>query len=138
MLEKKVKFIVLGRIGEGNGNLLQCSCLENPRDGGASGAAVYGVARSRTRLKQLLKKGTPLASRVAQGVSGPSSSCVWNPRVFADGARAEANKEPVPSDTFPKPAPSRARTLEAGERWARLAQARAASRPGLCAIAPGR
>ena len=34
-------------------------------------------------------------------------------------------------------APSRARTLEAGKRWARLAQARAASRPGLCAIAPG-
>ena len=37
-----------------------------------------------------------------------------------------------------QPAPSRARRLEAGERWARLAQARAASRPGLCAIAPGR
>ena len=33
-----------------------------------------------------LRKGTPLASRVAQGVSGPSSSCVWNPRVFADPA----------------------------------------------------
>ena len=40
--------------------------------------------------------------------------------------------------TLPQPAPSRARTLEAGKRWARLAQARAASRPGLCAIAPGR
>ena len=39
--------------GEGNGNPLQCSCLENPRDGGASWAAVYGVARSRTRLKWL-------------------------------------------------------------------------------------
>ena len=39
--------------GEGNGNLLQCSCLENPRDGGAWWAAVYGVAQSRTRLKQL-------------------------------------------------------------------------------------
>ena len=37
--------------------------------------------------KYFLKKGTPLASRVAQGVSGPSSSCVWNPRVFADCAR---------------------------------------------------
>ena len=42
------------------------------------------------------------------------------------------------ANTLPQPAPSRARTLEAGERWARLAQARAASRPGLCAIAPGR
>ena len=39
--------------GEGNGNPLQCSCLENPRDGRAWWAAVYGVAQSRTRLKQL-------------------------------------------------------------------------------------
>ena len=38
---------------EGNGNPLQCSCLENPRDGGAWWAAVYGVAQSRTRLKRL-------------------------------------------------------------------------------------
>ena len=40
-------------IGEGNGNPLQCSCLENPREGGAWWAAVYGVAQSRTRLKRL-------------------------------------------------------------------------------------
>ena len=40
-------------IGEGNGKPLQCSCLENPRDGGAWWAAVYGVAQSRTRLKRL-------------------------------------------------------------------------------------
>ena len=40
-------------IGEGNGNPLQCSWLENPRDGGAWRAAVYGVAQSRTRLKRL-------------------------------------------------------------------------------------
>ena len=40
-------------IGSGNGNPLQCSCLENPRDGGACWAAVYGVAQSRTRLKRL-------------------------------------------------------------------------------------
>ena len=38
---------------EGNGNPLQCSCLENPRDGGAWWAAVYGVAQSQTRLKWL-------------------------------------------------------------------------------------
>ena len=38
-------------IGEGNSNPLQYSCLENPRDGGAWLAAVYGVAQSRTRLK---------------------------------------------------------------------------------------
>ena len=38
---------------EGNGNPLQCSCLENPRDRGAWWAAIYGVAQSRTQLKQL-------------------------------------------------------------------------------------
>jgi len=43
----------LSCIGEGNGNPLQCSCLENPRDGGASWAAICGVAQSRTRLKWL-------------------------------------------------------------------------------------
>ena len=42
----------LSCIGEGNGNPLQCSCLENLRDGGAWWAAVYGVAQSWTRLKQ--------------------------------------------------------------------------------------
>ena len=40
-------------IGKGNGNPLQCSCLENPRDRGAWWAAIYGVAQSRTWLKQL-------------------------------------------------------------------------------------
>ena len=53
----------LSCIGEGNGNPLQCSCLENPRDGGAWWAAIYGVTKSRTRLKQL---------------SSSSSRC-WNP-----------------------------------------------------------
>ena len=38
-------------IGEGDGNPLQCSCLDNPRDGGAWWAAIYGVAQSWTRLK---------------------------------------------------------------------------------------
>ena len=40
----------LSCIGEGNGNQLQCSCLENPRDGGAWWAPIYGVAQSWTRL----------------------------------------------------------------------------------------
>ena len=43
----------LSCIGEGHGNPLQCSCLENPRDRGAWWAAVYGVAQSQTRLKRL-------------------------------------------------------------------------------------
>ena len=52
----------LSCIGEGNGNPLQCSCLENPRDGGAWWAAIYEVTQSRTRLKRLS--------------SSSSSSCV--------------------------------------------------------------
>ena len=53
-MTKRLRFhFSLSGIGEGNGNPLQCSCLENPRDGGAWWAAVYGVAQSRTRLKRL-------------------------------------------------------------------------------------
>ena len=51
----KVMKLVLSKylIGKGNGNPLQCSCLENPRDGGAWWAAISGVAQSRTRLQRL-------------------------------------------------------------------------------------
>ena len=52
----------LSRIGEGNGNPFQTHCLENPRDGGAWWAAIYGVAQSRTRLKRL--------SSSSRGVAG--------------------------------------------------------------------
>ena len=53
-MTKRLHFhLSLSCIGEGRGNPLQCSCLENPRDGGAWWAAVYGVAQSRTRLKRL-------------------------------------------------------------------------------------
>ena len=48
----------LSCIGEGNGNQLQCSCLENPRDWEAWWAAIYGVAQSWTRLKQLSSSST--------------------------------------------------------------------------------
>ena len=53
MTEQLHFHFLLSCIGEGNGNPLQCSCLENPRDGGAWWAAVYGVTQSRTRLKRL-------------------------------------------------------------------------------------
>ena len=52
----------LSCIGEGNGNPLQCSCLENPRDRGAWWAAVYGVSQSRTRLKRLSSSSSSSAS----------------------------------------------------------------------------
>ena len=53
MTERLQFHFSLSCIGEGSGNPLYCSCLENPRDGGAWWAAVYGVAQSRTRLKRL-------------------------------------------------------------------------------------
>ena len=74
--------------GEGNGSPLQCSCLENPREGGAWLAAVYGVAQSRTRLKRLSSSsssmqlycngdhpGSTLWVSPVGGSSHPSPSC---------------------------------------------------------------
>ena len=51
----------LSYIGEGNGNPLQGSCLENPRDSGAWWAAINGVAQSRTRLTQLSSSSSTLS-----------------------------------------------------------------------------
>ena len=48
MKKEELEHSSLSYIGEGNGNPLQCSCLENPRDGGAWWAAVYGVTQSQT------------------------------------------------------------------------------------------
>ena len=59
-------YFSLSCTGEGNGNPLQCSCLENPMDGGSCWAAVYGVAQSRTWLKWL-----------------SSSSCYFQTRVWS-------------------------------------------------------
>ena len=53
MTERLPFHFSLSCIGAGNGNTLQCSCLENPRDGGAWCAAISGVAQSQTRLKRL-------------------------------------------------------------------------------------
>ena len=82
----------LSCIGEGNGNPLQCSCLENPRDWGAWWAAVSGVAQSPTRLKRLsssssnppysisqsIKKAFRRASlpRLPRWLSGKESACL--------------------------------------------------------------
>ena len=86
--------------GEGNGNPLQCSCLENPRDRGAWWASIYGVAQSRTRLKRLSRSSSRLVffnvSKLLQYPSllpgipsiGPplpsdfSSHCLWEVSSF--------------------------------------------------------
>ena len=61
----------LSYIGEGNGNPLQCSCLENPRDGRAWWATIYGVAQSRTRLKRLTSSSSILT------LERPKTTCPW-------------------------------------------------------------
>ena len=60
-------------IGEGSGNPLQCSCLENPRDQGAWWAAVSGVAQSRTRLKRLSSSGS--SRQILHSSVGKESAC---------------------------------------------------------------
>ena len=69
----------LSCIGEGNGNPLQCSCLENPRDGGAWWAAVYGVSQSRTRLKGLSSSSSMGTMAVGLGRTGEilTHTCAW-------------------------------------------------------------
>ena len=57
-------YALLSCIGEGNGNPLQSSCLENPRDRGACWAAVYGIAQSRTRLKWLSSSSSAWLKRI--------------------------------------------------------------------------
>ena len=64
----------LSCIGEGNGNPLQCSCLENPRDGGAWRAAIYGVAQSRPQLKQLSSSSIPILPTLGPTLSSPFHS----------------------------------------------------------------
>jgi len=61
----------LSCIGEGNGNPLQCSCLENPRDGRAWWAAVYEVAQSRTQLKRLSSSSSRPRNRTSRFPQNP-------------------------------------------------------------------
>ena len=66
---------------EGNGNPLQCSCLENPRDGGAWWAATYGVAQTWTRLQQLSSSSTMQAALVVKNPpanAGDIRDGVWS------------------------------------------------------------
>ena len=73
----------LSCIGEGNVNPLQCSCLENPREGGAWWAAGYGVAQSQTRLRRLSSSSStsfsnnlPLGSHYSVPCESVSVPCV--------------------------------------------------------------
>ena len=66
-------YFSLSCIGEGNGNPLQCSCLENPRDRGAWWAAIYGVAQSWTWLKRF---------RSSSSISSSNTHLSFLPSIF--------------------------------------------------------
>ena len=72
MTERLLFHFSLSCTGEGNGNQLQRSCLENPRDGGAWWAAVYGIAQSRTQLKRL-------SSSTVQFLGWEAPQQAWRP-----------------------------------------------------------
>ena len=91
----------LSCIGEGNGTPLQCSCLENPRDGGAWWAAIPGVAQSLTRLKRLSSS----SNRVGRGGERSGLNLKWktvsclhhdlNRRLASYSPRARSGPPPV-------------------------------------------
>ena len=79
MTERLPFHFSLSCVGEGNGNPLQCSCLENPRDGGAWWAAVYGVAQIGTRLKWLISSSRSRSSRDPIAKLVTSTIRRWHP-----------------------------------------------------------
>ena len=93
MTERPHFHFSLSCIGEGTGNPLQCSCLENPRDGGAWWAAVYGVAESRTRLKRL-SNSSPARSHATN-----TKECrVWN---YADNQSESESRSVISNSLWP-------------------------------------
>ena len=94
----------LSYIGEGNGNPLQCSCLENPR-GGALWAAVYGVAQSRKRLKRLSSSSSSSSGHTIRlhliDTSSKDKEEGWEQEVGLFGvtpiaAKTEMTEQPLP------------------------------------------
>ena len=89
----------LSCIGEGNGNPLQCSCLENPRDSRAWWAAIYGVAQSREWLKWLSSSSSSVTGQwlgcicwVEMGVWmawRANRSCFWRVSIISNSGKVE-------------------------------------------------
>ena len=99
--------LFLSCIGEGNGNPLQCSCLENPREGGAWWAAVYGVTQSRTRLKRLSSSRPSLqvtSGRDRISHSRPTVVMATNYRLGSFESRSSSQHEKNPR--FPRSHPN--------------------------------
>ena len=77
--QRTFKTFMYSSNGEGNGIPVQYSCLENPMDGGAWWAAVYGVAQSRTRLKRLSSSSSSIFQSVYSKNLVDSSNLVFHP-----------------------------------------------------------
>ena len=96
----------LSCIGEGNGNPLQCSCLENPRDRGAWWAAVCGVTHSWTRLKRLSSSSKDTCtcySRLSIITTNISITPIW--KVLSDQIRSVAQSCPTLCDPMNRSMP---------------------------------
>ena len=93
---------------EGNGNPLQCSCLENPRDGGAWWAAIYGIAQSWTRLMVLS--------------SSSSGSVVKNPPAIAgdEGSISGLKRSPGEGNDNPLQCSCLGNPMDRGAWWATI------------------
>ena len=83
--------------GEGNGNPLQCSCLENPRDGRAWWTAVYGVAQGRTRLKRLSSSNSSRVNSVV--IVSPAMFKPWNHKMRPMSLFEEPQSSPIPTES---------------------------------------
>ena len=95
----------LSCIREGNGNPLQCSCLENPRDGGACWAAIYGVAQSRTRLKRLSSSSSSSSRRWSWNLNSVVCPQIPNFEPLLRWTKWNSNiKEPIQCSTTSKTA----------------------------------
>ena len=81
----------LSCIGEGKGNPLQRSCLENPRDGGAWWAAVYGVSQSQTRLKRLSSSSSNRPGVTSKEEKGP----LWMSLELAESGFEPKQPDPI-------------------------------------------
>ena len=91
----------LSCIGEGNGNPLQCSCLENPRDGGDLWASVYGVAQSQTQLKRLSSSSRAFSLGSPGGSDGKESGCNAGTQIRSLGQEDPMEKEMATHPSIP-------------------------------------
>ena len=101
----------LSCIGEGNGNPLQCSCLENPRDGGTWWAAIYGVAQSQTRLKWLSSSSSSRVGHNWSDLAASSERVTGSERAYVDRITKRAQMKSLSGGPVVKNLPANAEDM---------------------------